>query len=71
MAAAAAALNCAIDQARLAHGAGLPHRKATGLSIYFPPTTAEYLPAYEQASPLPRLTHWAEFLKAYHTSLAL
>lgn len=71
VAAAAAALSGAIDQARLAHGAGLPHRQASGLSIYFPPTEAAYLPAYEQASPLPRLTHWATFLKAYHASLAV
>ncbi|NTU78821.1 MAG: hypothetical protein HGA45_05365 [Chloroflexales bacterium] len=69
VAAAAAATESAIQQARLAYGAGLPHRDASGISVYFPPTAAQYLSAYEHDSPLPGLTRWAEFLKAYHHSL--
>jgi hypothetical protein len=69
VAAAAAAMDRAIQQARLAHGAGQSHRDASGVSIYFPPTAAQYLGDYERDSPLPGLTHWAEFLKAYYNSL--
>ncbi|NTU86315.1 MAG: forkhead-associated protein, partial [Chloroflexales bacterium] len=69
VATAATAMGSAIQQARLAHGAGLDHRDDGGVSVYFPPTAAQYLSAYEHDSPLPGLTHWAEFLKAYHHSL--
>lgn len=55
----------AIQHARLAYGAGQSHNNGSGISIYFPPTAAQYLHSYEHESPL---THWADFLKAYHTS---
>ena len=64
--AAAAAMATAIKNARFAYDAGQSHINGSGLSIYFPPTAAQYLPAYEHDSPL---TNWAKFLKAYHLTL--
>ncbi|NTU86351.1 MAG: forkhead-associated protein, partial [Chloroflexales bacterium] len=69
IAAAAEALGSAIQQARLAYGASQGYHDTSGISIYFPPTAAQYLPSYERDSPLPRQTSWAAFLKAYHHSL--
>lgn len=66
VAAAAAALESAIGQARIANGAGSYHQNTSGLSIYFPQLEELYIPEYERGSPLPRLTRWADFLKAYH-----
>jgi hypothetical protein len=62
---AAVATARAIQQARLAYGAGQSHHDDSGLSIYFPSTATQYLHIYEHDSPL---TYWAEFLKAYHNS---
>jgi hypothetical protein len=66
--AAAAALESAIAQARLANGAGSYHQNTSGLSIYFPQLAELYVPEYERGSPLPRVTRWADFLKAYHSA---
>ena len=63
--AAAEVMAGAIQQARVAYGAGQPHRAGSGISIYFPQTAAEYVRAYEEDSPL---TGWAKFLKVYHHS---
>ncbi|GAB4429911.1 MAG: clostripain-related cysteine peptidase [Chloroflexi bacterium OHK40] len=66
--AAAEALESAIDQARLANGAGSYHRNTSGLSIYFPQIPELYVDAYERGSPLPRLTGWHDFLQAFHSA---
>ena len=63
---AAAALGSAISQARIANGAGSYHRNSSGLSIYFPLVEELYIDEYERGSPLPRLTRWADFLKAFY-----
>ncbi|MCG8353553.1 MAG: clostripain-related cysteine peptidase [Chloroflexales bacterium] len=66
VAAAAQELADAIEQARIANGYGSYHRNSSGLSIYFPQLSHFYLSFYEQSSPLPRQTSWADFLKTYH-----
>jgi hypothetical protein len=68
LAAAAAELARAIDQTRVANGAGRFHPNTTGVSIYFPQSSELYVNAYERGSPLPRLTRWAEFLSAFHNA---
>jgi hypothetical protein len=68
IAAAAAELESAIGQARVANGAGSYHRDTSGISIYFPQVTELYIDEYERGSPLPRLTNWADFLKSYYTA---
>jgi hypothetical protein len=65
VAAAAAALDTALQQARIANGAGSYHAKGSGLSIYFPQQAELYVDAYDRGSPLPRATKWADFLKSY------
>ncbi len=64
---AATALNTALNTARLANGAGSYHRNTSGISIYFPQTAELLMPEYNQGSPLPRLTRWADFLERFHT----
>ncbi|MEI7643270.1 MAG: clostripain-related cysteine peptidase [Chloroflexales bacterium] len=66
VAAAAADLGRALDQARIANGAGSYHKNVSGMSIYFPQQAELYVDAYERGSPLPRATKWADFLKGYH-----
>jgi hypothetical protein len=68
VAAAAADLDSALKQARIANGTGSYHEKASGLSIYFPQLADLYVDAYERGSPLPRATKWADFLKSYHSA---
>ncbi|HMQ34129.1 MAG TPA: clostripain-related cysteine peptidase, partial [Chloroflexaceae bacterium] len=65
---AAAALETALAQARVANGAGAYHSDTSGISIYFPQVAELYLDAYERASPLPGLTEWDEFLGDFHAA---
>lgn len=66
VATAAKNLGSALEDARLANGAGSYHRNGSGLSIYFPQLEELYTDNYEQGSPLPRQTRWADFLKGYY-----
>lgn len=66
VAAAAEEVGRALVEARVANGAGSYHRNSSGLSIYFPQLEEFYISAYERASPLPRLTAWADFLEEFH-----
>ncbi|NTU84690.1 MAG: forkhead-associated protein, partial [Chloroflexales bacterium] len=68
VAGAAEALDSMIGQARLANGAGSYHSDSSGISIYFPQVKELYLDEYERGSPLPRLTRWADFLRAFHSA---
>ncbi|EFO81226.1 FHA domain containing protein [Oscillochloris trichoides DG-6] len=63
---AAARVNAALQDARIANVAGSYHRGASGVSIYFPQLAELYVDDYERGSPLPRATKWADFLKTYH-----
>ncbi|WP_129633058.1 clostripain-related cysteine peptidase [Candidatus Oscillochloris fontis] len=63
---AAAAVNVALQNARIANVAGNYHRGASGISIYFPQLAELYVDDYERGSPLPRATKWADFLQNYH-----
>ncbi len=65
---AAASLERALGQARIANGAGVYHSDSSGISIYFPQIEELYLDEYERGSPLPRLTRWGDFLQSFYTA---
>jgi hypothetical protein len=64
--ASAQALGKLIADARIAEWHGSFHDRSTGMSIFFPQVAELYPDFYDQASPLPRDTSWANFLKAFH-----
>jgi hypothetical protein len=66
VAAAAQELSKLIADARIAEWHGSFHDRSTGMSIFFPQVAELYPDFYDQASPLPRDTSWANFLKAFH-----
>ncbi|HEU5099897.1 MAG TPA: clostripain-related cysteine peptidase [Roseiflexaceae bacterium] len=66
VAASAQALGKLIDDARIAEWHGSFHDRSTGMSIFFPQVAELYPDFYDKASPLPRDTSWANFLKAFH-----
>lgn len=63
---AAAALESALVEARVANGAGAYHSDTSGISIYFPQVAELYIDVYERASPLPGLTSWGRFLNDFY-----
>jgi hypothetical protein len=65
---AAASLEQAVAQARIANGAGAYHSDTSGISIYFPQTEELYLDEYERGSPLPVQTRWDDFLASFYTA---
>jgi len=65
---AAAEVTRALEASRIANKAGSYHKNTSGISIYFPQLAELYVDAYERASPLPRLTGWADFLQAFHSA---
>jgi hypothetical protein len=66
VAASAKALGELIEDARIAEWHGGFHDRSTGMSIFFPQVAELYPDFYEKASPLPRDTSWASFLKEFH-----
>jgi Clostripain family/FHA domain len=68
VAAAAEALGNLLADARIAEWHGSFHDRSTGMSIFFPQVAELYPDFYEQASPLPRDTSWASFLKEFHAA---
>ena len=66
VAAAAEALGKQLADARIAEWHGSFHDRSTGMSIFFPQVAELYPDFYEKASPLPRDTSWASFLKEFY-----
>jgi hypothetical protein len=66
LAAAAAALGKQLADARIAEWHANFHARSSGMSIFFPQVAEVYPDLYEQASPLPRDTSWASFLKEFY-----
>ena len=66
LAAAAAALGKQLAGARIAEWHANFHDRSTGMSIFFPQVAEVYPDFYEKASPLPRDTSWASFLKEFY-----
>jgi hypothetical protein len=65
---AARELEGALDAARIAEGHARLHANSTGISVFFPQLEELYIDAYEQASPLPVRTKWADFLKSFYAA---
>lgn len=57
-----------IEESRIAEWHGEFHANSTGISVFFPQVADLYPPFYEEASPLPRDTSWAQFITAFHTT---
>jgi cysteine peptidase C11 family protein/FHA domain-containing protein/photosystem II reaction center protein PsbP len=66
VAAAAEALGKQLADARIAEWHGNFHDRSTGMSVFFPQVAELYPDFYEKASPLPRDTSWASFLKEFY-----
>jgi hypothetical protein len=68
IASAAQELESALDAARIAEGHAGMHANSTGISVFFPQLEELYIEAYEQVSPLPVRTKWADFLKSFYSA---
>src|SRR4029453_15425050 len=66
VAASAKALGRLLEDARIAEWHSTFHDRSSGMSVFFPQVAELYPDFYEQASPLPRDTSWATFLKEFY-----